>query len=192
MTCCAAPAAGNALATAAAAAAAAAWCEHRGPWSSPASSSSSSFWWPCKPGRSRLLQDERREQVGGQGASTSPEPCVVASSTAQQGGSGAKARARAGSGTAAGPGQARQARQAPQCRRGWGADTPYGGIEGLWLLQGHFLGEQGSPALSLREVPEGRAQEMSAQEKRSVSVLVLQPCSPWMNRRSPARRNTQG
>ena len=112
--------------------------------------------------------------------------------TAQRGGSGAKARARAGSRTAAGPGQARQARQVPQCRWGWGADTPCGGIEGLWLLQGHFLGGQGSPAFSLGDVLEGCAQEMSTQEKRSVSALVLQPCSPWMNRRSPARRNTQG
>ena len=48
------------------------------------------------------------------------------------------------------------------------------------------------PAFSLGDIPEGRAQEMSAREKRSVSALVLQPCSPWMNRRSPARRNTQG
>lgn len=94
LTCCAVPAAGN-TAAAAAAAAAAAWCEPRGPWSSPSSSC-----WPYKPGTPRLLQGERREQVGRRAGVQQPAPSRAAWHPPHRSG----ARARAGAGRAAGPG----------------------------------------------------------------------------------------
>lgn len=48
------------------------------------------------------------------------------------------------------------------------------------------------PGFQPRRYLEGHAQEMSTWENRNISALILQPCSPRMNCRSPTCRNTQG